>query len=52
MEHVLARLAALRRKLLVGADDGVADGTLGLALQCASNVLAPGGETVGDAAVL
>ena len=52
MEHVLARLAALGGELLVGADDGVADGALGLAFEGADDVPSPGGEAVGYAAVL
>lgn len=42
VEQVLACRAALRRKLLVAANDGVANGALGLAFEGASDVLAPG----------
>ncbi len=52
MEEVLARLAALRRQLLVGRNDRVANGALGLAFQCAGHVLAPGRQAIGDAAIL
>ena len=52
MEEILARGTALARELLVGANDGVADGALRLALECANYVSAPGGQALGDAAVL
>ena len=52
MEEVLARRTALRRQLLVARDDGVADRALGLALERTGDVLAPGGEAVGDGTVL
>lgn len=52
MEQLLARRAALRRQLFARADEGVADGALGLAFERARDVLTPGGETVRDGAVL
>ena len=47
VEQVLARAAALAGQLLVRADDAVADGALGLALDGAVDVFAPGGQAVG-----
>lgn len=52
VEEVLARRASLGWELFVCADNRVADGTLCLALERSSYVLAPGGEAVNDAAVL
>jgi hypothetical protein len=49
---VLASRAALLRQLAVAADDAVADGALGLALEGARDVAAERRETVGDGAVL
>ena len=46
MEQVLARAALFTGQLLVGADDGVADGALGLAFQGADDVAAPGDEAI------
>jgi hypothetical protein len=50
--HVLARRAALLRQLAVAADDAVADGALGLALERARDVAAERRHAVGDGAVL
>ena len=50
--HVLARWAALLRQLAVAADDAVADGALGLALERARDVAAERRHAVGDGAVL
>lgn len=52
MEHVLAGRAALLRQLAVAADDAVADGALGLALEGARHVAPEGGQAVGYGAVL
>jgi hypothetical protein len=52
VEHVLASRAALLRQLAVAADDAVADGALGLALEGARDVAAERREAVGDGAVL
>jgi hypothetical protein len=52
MEQVLARAALFAGQLLVGADDGVADGALGLAFQGADDVAAPGDEAIDQVAVL
>lgn len=52
MEQVLARLTSLVGHLLVSADDGIADGTLGLAFQRADDVLAENEEAVSDATIL
>ena len=52
VEQVLAGWAALGRKLLVRADDGVADCTFTLTLEGTGDVLAPGREPVSDASVL
>ena len=46
MEQILARAALFARQLLVGADDGVANGALGLAFQGADDVAAPGDEAI------
>lgn len=46
MEGVLAGAAPLVGQLSVGADDGVADGALGLALQGADHVTSVGEEPV------
>lgn len=46
MERVLAGAAPLVGQLSVGADDGVADGALGLALQSADYVALVGEEPV------
>ena len=52
VEHVLAGRAALLRQLAVAADDAVADGALGLALERARDVAAERRHAVGDGAVL
>lgn len=52
MEEVLAGRTAFGRQLFVGADDRIADGTFGLALESARDILAPCRETVGDTPVL
>ena len=52
MEQMLACRTLLRRQLLVGADDGVADGAFGLAFESASDVLAPGCDAILDTSVL
>jgi hypothetical protein len=52
MEQVLARLASLGRKLFVGANDRVANRTLRLAFERTCDILAPGGEAIGDATIL
>lgn len=52
MEQVLARAAFLRGELLVGADDRVADGAFGLALERAEQVAAERRETIVEVAVL
>ena len=52
MEGVLAGAAALAGQLPVGADDGVADGAFGLALECADHVTSVGEEAVDEGAVL
>lgn len=52
MEEVPARLAALVRHLLVGADDAVADGALRLPLHRADDVAPEGRETVDYAPAL
>ena len=49
---MLARRAALLWQLAVAADDAVADGALGLALEGARDVAAEGGEAVGYGTVL
>ena len=46
MEQVLARAALFARQLPVGADNGVANGALGLAFQGADDVAAPGDEAI------
>jgi hypothetical protein len=52
MEEVLAGRATFRGQLFVAADDGVADGALGLTFERSGDVLSPGRKTVDDAAVL
>ena len=52
MEHVLTCRASLGRKFLGIVDDGVADRTIDVAFECASNILAPRREGINDASVL
>jgi len=52
VEGVLAGAAALVGQLTVGADDGVADGALGLALEGADHVTPVREEAVDQGAVL
>ena len=52
VEQILAGLASLVRHLLVCADDAVANGTLGLALECADDVAPECGESIYNAPAL
>ena len=52
MEQILACWAALGRQLFVSTDNRVANGTFCLAFERSGNVLAPGSESIDDAAVL
>jgi len=52
MERLLACRASLARELLVCADDGVANGTLGLAFERTLNILLPGDDAIDNVPVL
>lgn len=52
MKEVLASLAALVRRLLIGTNDTIADSALGLAFHRAYDVTTEGCETVDDAPAL
>jgi hypothetical protein len=52
VKHILARRTALGGQLLGFVDDGIANGTLDVALEGSRDVAAPGREGVDDASVL